>query len=218
MESFARNNNLVAPQAALEGQFGRFDRGLHHAIVDDLFGVEAKVAVGVLLHPAHHQFLIERAAIDADAHGLAVIDGNFADRRELLVAARSRAHISGIDAVFIEGLRAIGIFGQQDVAVVVKIADDRRDAALIAQARDNFRHRRGRLRHVHRDAHQFRPGIGQFLALLHGPGDVRGIRVGHRLDDHRRAAAHLDVADLDAYRLSPRDGEYLHGFVILRSS
>ena len=93
---FAGNNNLVAPQAALEGQFGRFDRGVHHAVVDDLFGVEAQVAVGVFLHLAHDQFLIERAAIHADADGLAVIDRDFADRRELLVAAGSRAHISGL--------------------------------------------------------------------------------------------------------------------------
>ena len=108
------------------------------------------------------------------------------------------AHVAGIDAVLIERARAIGILGQQDVPVVVKIADDRRVAARIAQPRDDFRHGRGRFRHVHRDAHQFRPGVGKFLALRHGPGDVRGIRVGHRLDDHRRAAAHLNVADLDA--------------------
>jgi hypothetical protein len=50
--------------------------------------------------------------------------------------------------------RAIGIFRQQDVPVVMKIADDRRHASQIAQPRHNFRDRRRRLRHVHRDAHQ----------------------------------------------------------------
>ena len=186
-----------------------------HAVVDDLFGVEAQVAVGVFLHLAHDEFLIERAAIDADAHGLAVIDRHFADRCELLVAAGSGAHISRINAVLVECARAIGIFGQQDVPVVVKIANDRRDAARITQPSDNFRYRRRRFRHVHRDAHQFRSGVGQFLALRHGPGDVGGIRVGHRLHDHRRAAAHLNMADLDANRLSSRDGEYLHVPVVM---
>ena len=196
---FAGNNDLVVAQAALERQLGRFDRGVHHAVVDDLFGVEAEVAVGVLLHLAHDQLLIERAAIDADAHRLAVVHGDFADRGELLVAPRSRAHVAGIDAVLVEGPRAIGIFGQQDVAVVVKIADDRRRASQIAQPRHNFRDRRRRFRHVHRDAHQLRAGVGQLLALRHGSGNVRRIRVGHRLDDYRRAAAHLDWPTLTPY-------------------
>ena len=108
--NLAGNDDLVAAQAALERELGRFDRGVHHAVVDDLFGVEAEVAVGVLLHLAHHELLIERAAIDADAHRLAVVDGHFADRRELLVAPRARAHVAGIDAVLVERPRAIGIF------------------------------------------------------------------------------------------------------------
>ena len=139
LRNFAGNDDLVVAQAALERQFGRFDRGLHHAVVDDLFGVEAEVAVGVLLHLAHHQLLIERAAIDADAHRLAVVHGDFADRCELLVAPRSRAHVAGIDAVLVQRPRAIGIFRQQDVPVVMKIADDRRRASQIAQPRNNFR-------------------------------------------------------------------------------
>jgi hypothetical protein len=211
--NLARNNDLVAAQSALERQPGRFDRGKHHAIVDDLFGVEAQVAVGVFLHLAHDQLLIERAAIDADAHGLAVVDRDFADRRELFVAARARAHVPRIDAVLVERPRAVGILGQQNVPVVMKITDDRRDAPGIAQPRYDFGYRGGRFRHVHRDPHQLRAGVGQLLALRHGSGDVRRIRVGHRLHDHRRAAAHLNVADLDANRFAPRYGKYLHVFL-----
>jgi hypothetical protein len=84
-----------------------------------------QIAVGIFLHFAHDQFLVERAAIDADAHGLAVVDGHLADGRELFVAACSCAYVSGIDAVFVERTRALRIFGQQDVPVVVEIADDR---------------------------------------------------------------------------------------------
>ena len=211
--NFAGNNDLVVAQAALEREFGGFDRGQHHAVVDDFFGVEAQVAVGVLLHLAHHQLLIERAAIDADAHRLAVVHGDFADRGKLLVAPRARAHVAGIDAVFVQRPRAIGIFRQQHVAVVMKIADDRRGASQIAQPRHNFRHRRRRFRHVHRDAHQLRAGVGQFLALRHGAGNVRRIRIGHRLDDDRRAAANLELADFDAVRLAPRNGKDLHVFL-----
>ena len=69
-----------------------------------------EVAVGVLLHLAHDQFLIERAAVDADAHRLAVIDGHFADGGKLLVAPGARAHVAGIDAVFIQGRAQSGYF------------------------------------------------------------------------------------------------------------
>ena len=211
--NLAGNDDLVVAQAAFEREFGRFDRGLHHAIVDDLFGIEAEIAVGVLLHPAHYKLLIERAAVDADADRFAVVDGYFADRGELLVAPRARTYVAGIDAVLVQRPRAIGIFGQQDVPVVMEIADDRRGASQIAQPGHNFRDRRGRFRHVHRDAHKFRARVGQLFALRDGAGNVRCVRVGHRLDDDRRAAANLVLADFDAVGLPPRNGENLHGFV-----
>ncbi len=173
-------------------------RGEHHALVDDFFGSLAEVVVGVLLHLAHDQFLIERAAVYADAHGLAVVARHFADRRELLVAALAVAHVAGIDAVLVERAGAIGILGEQDVAVVVKIADDGSVAARVEQTLLDFRHRGRRFRHVHGDANQFRSGLGEFEALLRGGGDVGGVGVGHRLDDDGRAAAHLHLADLDA--------------------
>ena len=124
--NFAGNDDLILAQAAFNGQFGGFDGREHHALVDDFFGSLAEILVGVLLHLAHDQFLIERAAIHADAHGLAVVARHFADGGELFVAALAVAHVAGIDAVLVEGAGAIGIFGEQHVAVVVEIADDGR--------------------------------------------------------------------------------------------
>ena len=43
---------------------------------------------------AMHELLIERAAVDADAHRLAVIAGDVADRRELLVAPLAGADVA----------------------------------------------------------------------------------------------------------------------------
>ena len=199
--NFAGNDDLIFAQAAFEREFGRFERGEHHALVDDFFGRLAEVAVGVFLHLAHDQLLIERAAVDADAHGLAVVARDLADGGELLVAALAVADVAGIDAVFIERAGAIGIFRQQDVAVVVEIADDRRVAAGIEQAFLDFRDGRGGFRHVHGDADQLGAGLGEFDALLRGCGYVGGVRVGHGLDDDGRAAADLDLADLYADRL-----------------
>ena len=112
-------------------ELGRLQRRKHHALVDDLLGGLAEVLVRVLLHAEHHELLIERAAIHADAHRLAIVARDFADRGELLVAPLAVADVAGIDAVFVERLRAIGIFRQEDVAVVMKIADHGNVAARV---------------------------------------------------------------------------------------
>ncbi len=85
--NFARNNDLIFAQAAFERELGGFEGGKDHALVDDFFGSFAEVLVGVFLHLAHHEFLIQRAAVHADAHGLVVIARDFADGGKLLVAA-----------------------------------------------------------------------------------------------------------------------------------
>ena len=113
------------------------------------------------------------------------------------------ADVAGIDSVFIEIAGAIGIFRQQDVPVVMEIADHRNVAAGIEQPLLDFRNGRRRFRHVHGDANEFRARLREFQALLRGGSNIGGIGVGHRLDDHRRAAAHLDVADLHADCLVP---------------
>ena len=197
--NFAGNDDLVLAQATFERELGGFQGGEDHALVDDFFGGFAEVLVGVFLHLAHDQFLIERAAVDADAHGLVVVARDFADGGELLVAALAGADVAGIDAVFIERAGAIGIFGEQDVAVVMEIADERDVAAGIEQALFDFGDGGGGFGNIYGDADEFRAGLGEFEALLGGGGDVDGVRVGHGLDDDGRAAADLDFADFYAY-------------------
>ena len=90
------------PQPGLQRQFRRLQRGKYHAIVDDLFGLFAEIPVGVLLHLAHYQLLIQRAAIHADAHRFAIVARDFADRGELFIATLPCANVARINAVFIE--------------------------------------------------------------------------------------------------------------------
>src|SRR6266581_2446202 len=77
--SLARNNDLVVPQPGFQRQLRRLQRRKHHAIVDDLLGFFAEILVRVLLHLAHDQLLIQRAAIHADPHGLAIVARDSAD-------------------------------------------------------------------------------------------------------------------------------------------
>ena len=53
---------------------------------------------------------------------------DLADRRELLVAPLAGADVAGIDPVLVERARAVGKLRQQEVAVVVEVADERRRA------------------------------------------------------------------------------------------
>ena len=61
------------------------------------------------------------------------------------------------------------------------------------------------------DAHELGAGARQRRDLRDGGLGVRGVGVGHRLHDDRRAAADGDVADLDLARAAARDRLAVHG-------
>ena len=96
---------------------------------------------------------------------------------------------------------------QQQVAVVVEVADERRRAAGVEHALLDLRHGGGRFGRVDGDPDHLRARLGQLDALAR-----RGLRVGrvghrHALHDDRRAAADLDGADLDGDGLVEAQGQ-----------
>ena len=93
---------------------------------------------------------------------------------------------------------ALGIARQQQVAVVVKVADQRRRAAGVEHAALDLGHRRRGFGQVDGDAHHLRARLPQLDALLRRRRRIRRVGHGHRLHDDRRAATHGDVADLHA--------------------
>ena len=146
------------------------------------------------------ELLVERAAVDADAHRLLVVARDLADRGELLVAPAAGADVAGIDPVFVERFRARRIAREQQVAVVVKVADERCGHPGVEHALLDFGNRRGRFRHVHRHPDHLRSRFGELDALLRRRLRLRRIGHGHRLDDDRRASADLDGSNLDTDR------------------
>src|SRR5690606_28258794 len=98
-------------------------------------------------------------------------------------------------AVFGQRLGSGGFGGQQLVAVVVEIADQRHLRPHHRQPVADAWHGRGGLGRVDGDAHQLRAGAPQLGDLLGGGRDVGGVGVGHRLHHHRRLSAHLDAAN-----------------------
>ena len=126
------------------------------------------------------------------------IDRDLADRRELLVAAPPGADIARVDAVLVERARAVGELRQQEVTVVVEVADERRRHPGIEHALLDLGNRGGGFRHVDGDAHHLGSRLGELDALLRGPARIGGVGHRHRLHDDRRTAADLDVTHFHA--------------------
>ena len=176
---------------------GGEQRRLDHRLAGDRARVLRVRRLGVLVHQVREQLLVERAPVGADAHRLVVLDRHLDDRGELLVLLVLEADVAGIDAVLVERLGAAGMLGEQLVADVVEVADDRDVDADLEQPLLDLGHGRGGLVAVDGDAHDLGAGLGEGRDLAHGAVDVRGVGVGHRLHHDRRAAAHRHVADLD---------------------
>ena len=95
------------------------------------------------------------------------------------------------------------MIGEQRVADVVEVADQRHVHAHLQQPVLDVRHGGRRLVAVDRDAHDLGAGARERRDLPDGRIDVGGVGVGHRLHDDRGAAADLHVADMDGNRLAP---------------
>ncbi len=151
---------LLARQADLFRRGGRQQRRLDDRLARHLDGGQRRALLLVLVHQPGEQFLVERAPVDPDAHRLAVADRHLDDGAELLVLLLLEADIAGIDAIFGERLGAGRMVGQQPVADIVEVADQRHVDAQPVEPLANAGHSRRALVAVDRDAHDLRAGTG----------------------------------------------------------
>ena len=79
---------------------------------------------GVRVHHLREKILIERAPIHSNPDGLVVIERDADDRSKVLVAALA-ADVARIDAILRERLGTGRVLGEQQMPVVMEIADDR---------------------------------------------------------------------------------------------
>ena len=135
--------------------------------------------------------------IDANAHRLAVFQRNVDDLRELRVTLGLETDIARVDAVFFQRCRAVRIVGQQLVADIVKVADQRHGDPDALQTVANARHLGRGFRPVDCNANDFRSGTRQGGNLGNRCIRIRCVGVGHRLDYNGRIAANGHSADLD---------------------
>src|SRR5579885_2722737 len=93
--------------------------------------------------------------------------------------------------------RAIGIFVQQQMAVVVEVADERDLAAHRVQHVADASDLRRRLLGVDGHAHELGARLRQLLHLFYRRDGVSGVGIGHGLHHDRRAPTHLYCSDSD---------------------
>src|SRR5208337_2274882 len=103
-----------------------------------------------------------------DAHRLVILHRDFDHGAEIRVSGFSNAGVAGIDAVLGQVAGALGIPGEQNMSVVVEVADDGHAHALLIKLLDNVGHGGSSLVVVDRDPHQFGAGPGQSGDLLDG--------------------------------------------------
>ena len=185
-----------AAEAQLLGALRRNERRLHDGLVHHGARILRRIRARVLVHQARQQLLVERAPVDADAHRLLPAQRRIDDGGELAVLLVLEADVAGIDAVLAERLGAGRVVGQQRVAVVVEVADERRDDATLREPVADVRHGLGRLVAVDGDADELGAGAGERRDLRDGRVDVGGVGVGHRLHDDGRAAADHHARDV----------------------
>ena len=105
--------------------------------------------------------------------------------------------------------RAVGMARQEQVAVVVEVADEGGRHARVEHPLFDFRDRCCRLGKVDGDAHHLGARLGQLDALRGRRRWVGGVGHGHRLNDDGSAASNLDGADTNPDRLVQLD--HRHG-------
>src|ERR1035437_7480125 len=103
----------------------RLERARHHGVQRDVARVLGLRQQRILVHHPREQRRIERAPVDADAHRLPVLDGHFDHGAEIVVGLAADIRVARVHAVLVQRARAPRVFLQQQVAVVVEVADDR---------------------------------------------------------------------------------------------
>ena len=130
-------DDLVAAEPVAFGGLGGEEAARDDGVHGDFLGVQRLGQQRVLVHHAREQRPIERTPVDADAHRAIVLDGHFDHGAEVVVVLLADVDVAGIDAVLGEGPRAVGILLEQDVAVVMEVADDgHADAEFIERLHD----------------------------------------------------------------------------------
>ena len=204
-----REHDPVVRLAELLGERRGADRALEHRFESDLLRLERLGAARVRIHQLGQKLPVERAPVHPDPDRLRVLHRHLDDAPEVRVTPRPGPDVPGVDPVFVEGTRALGVVVEQDVSAEVKISDDRRADSRIAHAADDLGHRFCGFGCVDGDADQLRSRVGELDRLVGGRLGIGGIGVRHRLNRDRATAPDRHGADRDGRRAARARGRGL---------
>ncbi len=196
-------------EARLLGQPCGAQRRLEHRLDHDLAAVGRFGQQRVGVHHLGQQLLVERPPVHADADRLVVRDRDLDDLHELLVAALG-SHVSRVDPVLGQGRGCGRVLREQQVPVVVEVADERYIHAEPVELLADDRNGLGRGVVVDGDAHELGTGVGQLCDLDGGGVRVRGVGVRHRLHHDRVRRSDRDAADEHRRGGAARDRGHVH--------
>ena len=137
------------------------------------------------------QILFQRSAVDTDAnrHLLGLRGAHYLDDAFVL------ADVAGIQTQLVDA----GFEGQQRQFVMEMNIGNQ---GYLGHALANLFQRYCCVVVGHSQAHDFATGADHLFDLRYGGADVGRVRLGHRLDRNRRAAANLHVLNLNCSGLS----------------
>ena len=166
--NFAADDDLVVAQAVALGGGGGIEGAAAHGFEHHVPCGQGIGALRVFVHHAGQQGLVERAPVDADADRLLIFDGALDHGAEIVVVFAADGDVAGIDAVLGQGPSAGRILFQQQVAVVVEVADDGDVDVPFGEAFDDVRQGSSGVVVVDGDPDDFRAGFDQLGNLLDG--------------------------------------------------
>ncbi len=197
-------NDLVVAQAVPFRRLRRLHRARHHGVQRHIARILRLGQGGVFVHHARQQGRIQRAPVHPDAHRFIVLRGHLDHGLEVVVVLAADIRIAGIDPVLGQRAGAFGILLQQNMAVVMEIADDRHAHAELLASVHDLRNRRRRLLGIHRHPHQLRTGSRQRHHLVDCRRHIRRVGIGHRLHHDRMRSPYLHTSHVNHYRLAAR--------------
>ena len=106
---FATEHDLLRRHAQFLGQLSRVNCRGDQCLVHHLFRAPWLWPMGVFIHQASQQLLIQTAPIDANAHRFVPAQSRLDHLGELFIVFVAFAHVAWVDAVFGQRLRAIGV-------------------------------------------------------------------------------------------------------------
>ena len=116
-------NNLVGPHPVLLRDRGRLQCAHHHRFHHHVARLFRLIQTRILVHHLRQQRLVQRPPVHSNPHRLLVLHRNFNHRPKVVIVLPPNTHVPRINPVLCQRPRTSRILLEQQMPVVVKIAD-----------------------------------------------------------------------------------------------